>query len=339
MRDNLSACYVRLSSEVMDLSNKKDLTNKYMHLTNNAIQELGKNYSIQEEGNIISIPRMEEILKEEGNPVDFEKKIWPQICEGVRISTLSCAHLLNVNKRSHCFEVYGYDFMIDSKLKAWMIEINTNPSLSESNDTVKTIIERMFGTFRLNLDDAFKITIDKIFKPKKQASPPNINILSPPKSNSNLPISTSHETKHPQDQKKDQPGIFSSLESAHLAAAEGYGVPKVPSFVKQTAKRSSHSAKTDFRISAMSQPIMGNLSRVEEPTKGENKAPVRRRVLTKKLTEAYSPKMKEQEKEDQGLNSDANEAIITRTDASERIFYKEPSLFPLSYKDNHMNLW
>lgn len=136
---------MRLSSEVMSLNSKKDLTNKYMHLTNNAIQELGKNYNAHEKGNIISIPRMEEILKEEGKPISFDKDVWPQICEGVRISTLSCAHLLNPNKRSHCFEVYGFDFMVDCNLKSWLIEINTNPSLSESNDTVKTIIERMFG--------------------------------------------------------------------------------------------------------------------------------------------------------------------------------------------------
>ena len=69
----------------------------------------------------------------------------------------------------YCYEIFGYDFMIDKNNKTWMIEINTNPSFSESNDTVTTIIQRMLGTLRLlTLDDAFKITIDKIFKPKNK---------------------------------------------------------------------------------------------------------------------------------------------------------------------------
>lgn len=156
-------CYVRLSSEQMKLESKADLCNKYMHLTNNAIQELGKNYGLHEQGNIISVPQWEQLVRQAGGQLDFRSQVLPQIEECVRVSMLSCAELMNPNGRWHCFEVFGYDFMLDSKGKVWMIEINTNPSFSESNITVKTVIERM-------LDDAFKLTIDKIFIPKRQAT-------------------------------------------------------------------------------------------------------------------------------------------------------------------------
>jgi D-alanine-D-alanine ligase-like ATP-grasp enzyme len=40
---------------------------------------------------------------------------------------------IDPNKRKFCFEIYGYDFMIDSGLKPWLIEVNTNPCIEESS--------------------------------------------------------------------------------------------------------------------------------------------------------------------------------------------------------------
>lgn len=63
---------------------------------------------------------------------------------------------LDPNKRNGCFELFGYDFMVDNDMSVWLIEVNTNPCLDESSSFLKQILPRM-------LDDAFKLSIDRDF--------------------------------------------------------------------------------------------------------------------------------------------------------------------------------
>ena len=45
----------------------------------------------------------------------------------------------------------------------WLIECNTNPCLDESSQLLKMLMPRM-------LDDAFRLTIDKVFPNPKEAT-------------------------------------------------------------------------------------------------------------------------------------------------------------------------
>ena len=66
--------------------------------------------------------------------------------------------------------MYGFDFMIDNSSNIWLIEINTNPCLEESSPLLQKLIPRMLSNIfvPMNLDDAFRLTIDKIFPPPRQ---------------------------------------------------------------------------------------------------------------------------------------------------------------------------
>lgn len=45
--------------------------------------------------------------------------------------------------RNQCYEIYGFDVMVDAKLKPWLLEVNVCPSLSSSSPydkQVKTLL-------------------------------------------------------------------------------------------------------------------------------------------------------------------------------------------------------
>lgn len=84
------------------------------------------------------------------------------------INTLeSVKNRLKVQKG--CFEIFGYDFIIDDDLQVFLIEVNTNPCMELSNAYLTTLIPRM-------VNDAFKLTIDIQFPPRKRYDAKILNI-------------------------------------------------------------------------------------------------------------------------------------------------------------------
>ena len=144
--------YVRLSSEKFSFNN---INEKFVHLTNNALQKYSNNY--EENATLKDTDEFEKATKEDyKNDYNFRTETWPQILTIVKITFDAVAKSINENNKKLAFEIFGYDFMIDESFKVWLIEVNTNPSITTPGSLLPKYVPRM-------IDDAFRLTLDKIF--------------------------------------------------------------------------------------------------------------------------------------------------------------------------------
>ena len=63
---------------------------------------------------------------------------------------------IDPNRRRFCFELFGYDFILDEDFNTWLIEVNTNPCLEESSGLLSMLLPRM-------VEDMLKLTVDIVF--------------------------------------------------------------------------------------------------------------------------------------------------------------------------------
>jgi len=133
--------------------NSNDL---YIHLTNYSIQKYNSDFSKIEIGNEISFKDFQKDLDLRKIKIDFRKNIYPKIVRIVRITAGAAKPKFNMMKTKNCFEIFGYDFMIDEKFNPFLIEINTNPGFEISSPLIDMLLPRL-------IDDAFKLTIDSHF--------------------------------------------------------------------------------------------------------------------------------------------------------------------------------
>ncbi len=133
------------------------LKDSYVHLTNYSVQKYSKEFSKYEYGNEVSFSEFQIFLNTLfDNKISIYESIFPKITNLVKITFLSVKDKINMNKRKHCFEIFGFDFIIDKDLNVNILEVNTNPGLEESSPLIRSIVPRM-------IDDALRLTIDDAF--------------------------------------------------------------------------------------------------------------------------------------------------------------------------------
>lgn len=156
--------YLRTASKKY---NPNRINNKFVHLTNDAVQKKSEDYGKYEPGNKLSYGDFQKYLNSKGLQVDFLSEILPKMREAVKDTIEATYDKLNRRNRGFSFEIFGYDFMLDTKLKPWLIEVNTNPCLETSCSILARIISSM-------LENAFQIAIDPLF-PQPLCTPKNQN--------------------------------------------------------------------------------------------------------------------------------------------------------------------
>ncbi|KAM5340386.1 tubulin polyglutamylase TTLL5 isoform 10-T10 [Glossophaga mutica] len=117
----------------------KSIRNQFMHLTNYSVNKKSGDYvscddpEVEDYGNKWSMSAMLRYLKQEGRDTtalmaSVEDLIIKTIISAELAIATACKTF--VPHRSSCFELYGFDVLIDSTLKPWLLEVNLSPSLA-----------------------------------------------------------------------------------------------------------------------------------------------------------------------------------------------------------------
>jgi tubulin polyglutamylase TTLL5 len=109
-----------------------------MHLTNYSINKNNANYvqndDLASDGTGFKWSLSALCKHLEAIQLDMDL-FWSRIYDVIIKAILSCENTLYTNfkktcvQRNTCFELFGFDILIDSEFKPWLVEINLTPSL------------------------------------------------------------------------------------------------------------------------------------------------------------------------------------------------------------------
>lgn len=159
---------VRMGTEKYHTPNESNLSQLYMHLTNYSVNKHNENFERDEtvdKGSKRSIGWFTEFLRT--NDYDVAK-FWGDVSELV-VKTLIVAepHVLHAYRMcrpgqppgsaSVCFELLGFDIILDRKLKPWLLEINRAPSFGTDQkidyDVKKGVLQNALKLLNIRASD------------------------------------------------------------------------------------------------------------------------------------------------------------------------------------------
>lgn len=142
----------RFCTELYEKPNSSNLELSYAHLTNYALNKTNPNFQQPTDadhadtGHKRSLTCILEHMRSEG--IDTNDLL-SSIEDIIRLTVISIQPYLSTNykaaipsvsdKKSRCFEILGFDILIDKKLKPWLLEVNWSPSLATESPFDKVL--------------------------------------------------------------------------------------------------------------------------------------------------------------------------------------------------------
>ncbi|XP_037667218.1 probable tubulin polyglutamylase TTLL9 isoform X2 [Choloepus didactylus] len=118
--------FARFSNTRFTLNSIDD---QYVHLTNVAVQKTSPDYH-PEKGCKWMLQRFRQYLASKHGPEAVEMLFSDM--DNIFVKSLQSVQKVIISDK-HCFELYGYDILIDQDLKPWLLEVNASPSLTASS--------------------------------------------------------------------------------------------------------------------------------------------------------------------------------------------------------------
>ncbi len=146
--------HLKLSSVDYDINS----VNSYVHLTNFSVQKYNPDFSTKEVGNELSFEAFQKYMDLKYPHLNYSvrEKLIPDLKRIIKITMKAVRHRIGLKNRKQCYEIFGYDFILDTNLKPFLLEVNTNPGMEESSPICDEIIPRM-------IEDSLKLTLESIF--------------------------------------------------------------------------------------------------------------------------------------------------------------------------------
>jgi len=130
-----------------------EFDNVFIHLTNIAIQKQAEDYNDEHGGkwDMADLMLFIEGIHGKAACVRLQADL-----EAIVLHTLKAVQAVTINDK-HCFEMYGFDILIDQALRPWLLEVNASPSLASTtaedrllklrliNDVLNIVVPPGFG--------------------------------------------------------------------------------------------------------------------------------------------------------------------------------------------------
>ena len=176
-----STCYLRICSSEFNLENLKSL---FSHLTNFSLNKTAFQSKNSVEDSVCDLETFKSYLKSQGGK-SWDGDIQPKMRE-IIVNTLRAVQD-SIEQKSQCFELFGFDLILDEKLTPWLLEVNLSPACAERTEWLTEMLDDMaFGLLKIALpsdwisgkDRQTKHYWEQIFNEKEDVKDNNVVINS-----------------------------------------------------------------------------------------------------------------------------------------------------------------